>query len=98
MNTKVFSQRNMGVNLCHNGIITSQGQRELFPFSHESQAMNLHGIKYRIVDILSLIDVKHHKEESGEQRERERQGEQYPLDPFVGLCGRLRQRPVFSRQ
>jgi len=56
--------------------------------------MNLHSIKYRIVDILSLIDVKHHKEESGEQRERE----QYPLDPFVGLCGRLRQRPVFSRQ
>jgi len=33
--------------------------------------MNLHSIKYRIVDILSLIDVKHHKEESGEQRERE---------------------------
>lgn len=70
MNTKVFSQWNMEVHLCHNGIITSQGQRELFPFSHESQAMNLHGIKYRIVDILSLIDVKHHKEESGEQRER----------------------------
>lgn len=90
MNTKVFSQWNLGVHLCHDGIMTSQGQRELLPFSHESRALNLHGIKYRIVNILSLIDVKHHKEESGEQRERGRENSilSTPLLAYAEDCGK----------
>lgn len=44
--------------------------------------LNLHDIKYRIVDIVWLIDVKYEKEESGEQRngasERERENSILP--------------------